>query len=88
MIRGGQLQNVMLKRKVPVLLAYWTAWVDSNGVMNFRKDVYGRDAAMLSLMKNNRGKDLEMVVAHSQPSYSRPAGAFLSTVSPRGLRPA
>jgi len=43
-IRGGQLQNVMLKRKVPVLLAYWTAWVDSNGVMNFRKDVYGQDA--------------------------------------------
>jgi murein L,D-transpeptidase YcbB/YkuD len=43
-IGGGQLQNVMLKRKVPVLLAYWTAWVDSNGVMNFRKDVYGQDA--------------------------------------------
>jgi murein L,D-transpeptidase YcbB/YkuD len=43
-IAGGQLQNVMLKRKVPVLLAYWTAWVDSNGIMNFRKDVYGQDA--------------------------------------------
>jgi hypothetical protein len=43
-IAGGQLQNVTLKRKVPVLLAYWTAWVDSNGVMNFRKDVYGQDA--------------------------------------------
>ena len=43
-IADGQLQNVTLKRKVPVLLAYWTAWVDSNGVMNFRKDVYGQDA--------------------------------------------
>ena len=43
-IAGGELQNVMLKRKVPVLLAYWTAWVDSNGTMNFRKDVYGQDA--------------------------------------------
>jgi murein L,D-transpeptidase YcbB/YkuD len=43
-IASGQLQNVMLKRKVPVLLAYWTAWVDSNGVMNFRRDVYGQDA--------------------------------------------
>jgi murein L,D-transpeptidase YcbB/YkuD len=35
---------VTLKRKVPVLLTYWTAWVDSNGAMNFRKDVYGQDA--------------------------------------------
>jgi L,D-transpeptidase YcbB len=43
-IAGGELQNVMLKRKVPVLLAYWTAWVDSGGAMNFRKDVYGQDA--------------------------------------------
>lgn len=43
-IAGGQLQNVTLKRKVPVLLVYWTAWVDSNGAMNFRTDVYGQDA--------------------------------------------
>jgi murein L,D-transpeptidase YcbB/YkuD len=43
-IAGGKLQNVTLKRKVPVLLAYWTAWVDAQGVMNFRRDVYGQDA--------------------------------------------
>ena len=43
-VAGGTLQNVTLKRKVPVLLAYWTAWVDSEGVMNFRRDIYGQDA--------------------------------------------
>jgi len=43
-IAGGKLQNVTLKQKVPVLLAYWTAWVDSAGVMNFRRDLYGQDA--------------------------------------------
>jgi murein L,D-transpeptidase YcbB/YkuD len=43
-IADGQLQNVTLKRKVPVLLTYWTAWVDSNGAVNFRKDLYGQDA--------------------------------------------
>jgi len=43
-IAGGTLQNVTLKRKVPVLLAYWTAWVDSKGIMNFRRDIYGQDA--------------------------------------------
>ena len=43
-IAGGKLQNVTLKQKVPVLLAYWTAWVDSAGIMNFRRDLYGQDA--------------------------------------------
>ncbi len=37
-------QNVTLKRKMPVLLAYWTAWVDAEGRMNFRRDLYGQDA--------------------------------------------
>ncbi|MBR0756018.1 L,D-transpeptidase family protein [Bradyrhizobium jicamae] len=60
---------------IPVNITYQTAFVDDAGKLQFRKDIYGRDATMLSLMKNNRGKDLEMVVAHSQPSYSRPSGA-------------
>jgi murein L,D-transpeptidase YcbB/YkuD len=43
-IQGGKLQNVTLKRRMPVLLAYWTAWVDPDGRVNFRRDVYGQDA--------------------------------------------
>lgn len=43
-LASPQLQNVTLKKKVPVLLAYWTAWVDPQGLMNFRHDVYGQDA--------------------------------------------
>ena len=43
-IASGQLQNVTLKSKMPVLLAYWTAWVDPQGAINFRRDVYDRDA--------------------------------------------
>jgi murein L,D-transpeptidase YcbB/YkuD len=43
-IARGSTQNVTLKRKIPVLLAYWTAWVDSAGRTNFRRDLYGQDA--------------------------------------------
>jgi murein L,D-transpeptidase YcbB/YkuD len=43
-IAGGKLQNVTLKRRMPVLLAYWTAWVDPQGHVNFRRDLYGQDA--------------------------------------------
>jgi L,D-transpeptidase YcbB len=31
----------------------------------------------LSLLKSGRSKDLENMVAHSQPSYSRPPGSSL-----------
>jgi murein L,D-transpeptidase YcbB/YkuD len=43
-IAGGKLQNVTLKRKLPLLLTYWTAWVDADGRLNFRRDLYGQDA--------------------------------------------
>jgi L,D-transpeptidase YcbB len=43
-IEQGELRNITLKRNVPVLLAYWTAWVDPQGRMNFRRDLYGQDA--------------------------------------------
>jgi murein L,D-transpeptidase YcbB/YkuD len=43
-VEAGRTQNVTLPVKVPVLLAYWTAWVDPQGRINFRRDVYGQDA--------------------------------------------
>ncbi|MCK1745600.1 L,D-transpeptidase family protein [Bradyrhizobium sp. 139] len=58
---------------IPVNITYQTAFVDEGGKLQFRKDVYGRDATMINILKNGRGKDLENIVAHSQPSYSRPA---------------
>jgi murein L,D-transpeptidase YcbB/YkuD len=66
---------------IPVNITYQTAFVDDAGKLQFRKDVYGRDATMLALLKNARGRDMENVVAHSQPSYSRPAGSLPAGVT-------
>ncbi len=38
-----------LKEKLPVYITYRTAWVDENGQVNFRRDVYGYDAAQYQL---------------------------------------
>ena len=65
---------------IPVNITYQTAFVDA-GKLQFRKDVYGRDATMLALLKNSRSKELENVVAHSQPSYSHPVGNLPAGVS-------
>jgi murein L,D-transpeptidase YcbB/YkuD len=40
---AGSPQVVKLDNSVPVAITYFTAWVDEDGVMNFREDIYGRD---------------------------------------------
>ncbi len=66
---------------IPVNITYQTAFVDDAGKLEFRKDVYGRDANMLALLRGGKSRDLENVVAHSQPNYVRPAGDL-----PNGVR--
>jgi murein L,D-transpeptidase YcbB/YkuD len=66
---------------IPVNITYQTAFVDDAGKLQLRKDVYGRDATMLTLLRNSRSKDLENLVAHSQPNYVRPPGNLPTGVS-------
>jgi L,D-transpeptidase YcbB len=35
---------------VPVYIGYFTAFVDSNGRLNFRDDVYGHDARLAATL--------------------------------------
>ncbi len=41
---------VTLKDPVPVFISYFTAWVDSEGLLNFRDDIYGHDKKMKELL--------------------------------------
>jgi L,D-transpeptidase YcbB len=59
---------------IPVNITYQTAFVDDGGNLQFRKDVYGRDAIVLSLLRGGKNKDLENVIAHAQPNYVKPVG--------------
>jgi len=66
---------------IPVNITYQTAFVDDEGKLQLRKDVYGRDATMLSLLRGGKSKDLENVIAHSQPNYVRPGMGDLRIAS-------
>ena len=44
---SGKQRVVRLPEEVPVYLLYWTAWVDDEGLLNFRDDIYKRDQPMV-----------------------------------------
>jgi murein L,D-transpeptidase YcbB/YkuD len=46
-IGRGKNRSIELATPVPVHLVYDTAWVDESGEVQFRKDIYGRDADLL-----------------------------------------
>jgi murein L,D-transpeptidase YcbB/YkuD len=39
-------QYVTLKQTIPVFIGYFTSWVDRDGQLNFRDDIYGHDKKM------------------------------------------
>src|SRR5260370_7388749 len=79
---GSSEIHLKFPTPIPVNITYQTAFVDDAGKLQFRKDVYGRDATMISMLRSAHGRDLENVVAHSQPSYSRPAAPSLPAAFP------
>jgi murein L,D-transpeptidase YcbB/YkuD len=49
-LANGKTENIMLPVKVPVLLAYWTVDLESDGRVAFKPDVYGYDAPVLQAL--------------------------------------
>jgi murein L,D-transpeptidase YcbB/YkuD len=52
-LTAGREQNVTLPRPVPVHLLYWTVWVDDEGLLQFRDDIYERDQPVLRELREN-----------------------------------
>ncbi|MDB5655038.1 MAG: hypothetical protein JWQ94_2651 [Tardiphaga sp.] len=69
---GNSEIDLKFPTPIPVNITYQTAFVDDAGKLQLRHDIYGRDAQMLSILRNAKGRDLETVVAKVQPSYARP----------------
>jgi murein L,D-transpeptidase YcbB/YkuD len=55
-MHSGKEQYVTLKDKVPVFIAYFTAFTDRNNTLNFRKDIYNRDEQLGSMIISGKGE--------------------------------
>jgi murein L,D-transpeptidase YcbB/YkuD len=49
-MNAGKEQKVVLERKIPVYIGYFTAFADETGLVHFRKDVYYRDKQMVETL--------------------------------------
>jgi L,D-transpeptidase YcbB len=52
-IESGAEQIVYLSITIPVHLWYWTAWVNEQGLVNFRKDIYARDKVLEKALRES-----------------------------------
>ncbi|MGP8292109.1 L,D-transpeptidase family protein [Vreelandella zhanjiangensis] len=48
---GGSDRNVNLPQRIPVALHYLTAWPNAQGEVEFRSDIYRRDASLLAALQ-------------------------------------
>ena len=49
-MNSGDEKYVKVKDPIPVVITYYTAWVDENGRLNFRQDIYGHDEKLSAKM--------------------------------------
>ena len=55
-VAGGKRTVVKLEEKIPVHIVYLTSWVNKDGSVHFRKDVYGRDTILADALAKVRGR--------------------------------
>jgi murein L,D-transpeptidase YcbB/YkuD len=69
---GDSEINIDLPKFVWVHLTYQTAFVDENGKLQLRKDVYGRDARMIQILKGSERKVADIGIERKPDPSSRP----------------
>jgi murein L,D-transpeptidase YcbB/YkuD len=78
---GGNEININFAKPIPVHLTYQTAFVDEDGKLQLREDVYGRDAKMISILKNPAERRIADIGIEHAPNASDkpvrlPAGTY------------
>ncbi len=59
-VNSKKTKAILLSDPINIHILYWTAWVDKNGLVNFRDDMYGRDR-QLNIALNEKINSPEVV---------------------------
>jgi murein L,D-transpeptidase YcbB/YkuD len=69
---GGSEININFPKNIWVHLTYQTAFVDESGKLQLRKDVYGRDARIIAILKGSERRVAEIPVERAANTSSKP----------------
>ena len=69
---GGSEININFPQNIWVHLTYQTAFVDEDGKLQLREDVYGRDARMIATLKGSERKVADIAIERAPNSSSKP----------------
>lgn len=69
---GGSEININFPKNIWVHLTYQTAFVDDEGKLQLRKDIYGWDQRMIQIMKGSERKVADIAVERAPNSSSKP----------------
>ncbi len=86
---GPNEVDIQFPTPIPVHLTYQTAFVDGAGKLEFRDDIYGRDRALLALMKGGgeERRVADIPVEHKENIIRRQVLAVPDQPSLSGRRP-
>lgn len=69
---GGNEININFPKTIPVHLTYQTAFVDDDGKLQVRGDVYGRDARVLQALRGSERKVADIAVDRPPNTSAKP----------------
>src|SRR4029077_19014461 len=78
---GTAERDIQLQYQIPVHLTYQTAYVDGNGHLVIREDIYGRDAKLISLLKSDERRVADQPTASDRREASAAASPSSSSNS-------
>jgi L,D-transpeptidase YcbB len=69
---GGSEININFPNVLPVHITYQSAFVDDNGKLQIRDDIYGRDQRLLAILKGSERKVADIAIAGPKGSSTAP----------------
>ncbi|EMP56171.1 peptidoglycan-binding domain 1 protein [Marinobacter santoriniensis NKSG1] len=60
LLATGETTTVVLPIPIPIHIQYWTAWVDEQGHLQFRDDIYHRDGPLINELRHSALADRQL----------------------------